>query len=560
MLRVVVLLLAMAVPALAVEGGVCVENASIGELQDALTAGKTSAADLVRAYTARIEAYDRAGPRLNAVRELNPEALAIAAAARRAEAGKAAAARRHPDPLEGQHRHRRRPAHHRRLAGARRCPSRARRHGGEAACAMPAPSSSARRISPSSPISSRSTCRPAIPRSAARSAIPLRPRSTTRAFPLVSPGGSSSGSAVAVAAGLAAVAIGTETSGSLLSPANQNGVVTVKPTVGLISRAGIIPIAHSQDTAGPAHPHRARRRDPAQRAGGPGSRRRGDARLAAPGRLHRGPRQGRPARRAHRHSERSRLIPPTTSITARCRRAPPRSCAMRSPCWKPPAPSLVHANIPTIGWMGGPGTDGPHPQPQSGKPDPQPDGAASDSSTSMSSSTTSTPICATGPRAPRCARWRTSSPSTMPMPSARCASARTSSSPRRRREGDLERGRIRHGAADGYPRHAHARDRCLYGRPQARCHPVSRPQRRRHRGQGRLSERAGAGRNDRRRRAEPTPEYPFGATFAGRAWSEPVLLRLAYAFEQATKARRMPPGYPALTSGCSEAASMPSRQ
>ena len=59
--------------------------------------------------------------------------------------------------------------------------------------------------------------------------------------------------------------------------------------------------------------------------------------------------------------------------------------------------------------------------------------------------------------------------------------------------------------------------------------------------------------------AGTSPEYPFGATFAGRAWSEPVLLRLAYAFEQATKARRMPPGYPALTPGCSEAASMPFR-
>ena len=72
-----------------------------------------------------------------------------------------------------------------------------------------------------------------------------------RGVPLVSPGGSSSGSAVAVAAGLCAAAIGTETSGSLLSPATQNGLVTVKPTVGLISRAGILPIAHSQDTAGP---------------------------------------------------------------------------------------------------------------------------------------------------------------------------------------------------------------------------------------------------------------------------------------------------------------------
>jgi amidase len=56
---------------------------------------------------------------------------------------------------------------------------------------------------------------------------------------------------VAVAAGLAVATIGSETSGSLLSPANQSGVVTVKPTVGLISRAGILPISHSQDTAGP---------------------------------------------------------------------------------------------------------------------------------------------------------------------------------------------------------------------------------------------------------------------------------------------------------------------
>ena len=72
-----------------------------------------------------------------------------------------------------------------------------------------------------------------------------------RGIPVVSPGGSSSGSAVAVAAGLCAASIGTETSGSLLNPASQNGLVTVKPTVGLISRAGILPISHSQDTAGP---------------------------------------------------------------------------------------------------------------------------------------------------------------------------------------------------------------------------------------------------------------------------------------------------------------------
>ena len=50
--------------------------------------------------------------------------------------------------------------------------------------------------------------------------------------------------------------------------------------------------------------------------------------------------------------------------------------------------------------------------------------------------------------------------------------------------------------------------------------------------------------------ATATPDYPFGATFTGRAWSEPVLLRLAYAFEQATKARRMPPGVPPLEPDC----------
>ncbi|WP_093044780.1 amidase family protein [Thalassobacillus cyri] len=64
-------------------------------------------------------------------------------------------------------------------------------------------------------------------------------------------GGSSSGSAAAVASQFAAGGIGTETSGSILSPASSNAVVGLKPTVGLISRTGIIPIAHSQDTAGP---------------------------------------------------------------------------------------------------------------------------------------------------------------------------------------------------------------------------------------------------------------------------------------------------------------------
>jgi len=63
--------------------------------------------------------------------------------------------------------------------------------------------------------------------------------------------GSSSGSGAAVAANLCAAAIGTETDGSIICPAQTNGIVGIKPTVGLVSRTGIIPIAHSQDTAGP---------------------------------------------------------------------------------------------------------------------------------------------------------------------------------------------------------------------------------------------------------------------------------------------------------------------
>src|SRR5262250_2175774 len=65
------------------------------------------------------------------------------------------------------------------------------------------------------------------------------------------PSGSSSGSGVAIAANLAAAAVGTETDGSIVSPSNTCGIVGVKPTVGLISRTGVVPISHSQDTPGP---------------------------------------------------------------------------------------------------------------------------------------------------------------------------------------------------------------------------------------------------------------------------------------------------------------------
>src|SRR5207302_6506392 len=65
------------------------------------------------------------------------------------------------------------------------------------------------------------------------------------------PCGSSSGTGASIAANLAAIGVGTETDGSVVCPSNANWLVGIKPTFGLISRAGIIPISHSQDTAGP---------------------------------------------------------------------------------------------------------------------------------------------------------------------------------------------------------------------------------------------------------------------------------------------------------------------
>src|SRR5215216_3449761 len=78
-----------------------------------------------------------------------------------------------------------------------------------------------------------------------------RPQPASDGRPVLTPGGSSSGSGIAVSASLVAVAIGTETSGSILSPGSSNGIVGLKPTVGVVSRHGILPITADQDTAGP---------------------------------------------------------------------------------------------------------------------------------------------------------------------------------------------------------------------------------------------------------------------------------------------------------------------
>lgn len=227
------------------------DDTPMSEIIQALAGGRVTATALTEGYLARIEACDRDGPMLNAVRELNPDALTIAGrlddtrpSVERPLAGvpilvKDNIATGDKQPTT---------AGSLALQGARAREDatvvRLLRDAGAVILGKANLTEFANMLAIDMPAGYSSL--------GGQVKNPYAPTlMDDQGNPVVSPGGSSSGSAVAVAAGLCAAAIGTETSGSLLFPASQNGLVTVKPTVGLISRAGIVPIAHSQDTAGP---------------------------------------------------------------------------------------------------------------------------------------------------------------------------------------------------------------------------------------------------------------------------------------------------------------------
>lgn len=228
-----------------------VDNASMGDVIQALAEGRTTATALTRAYLARIEAYDRAGPALNSVREINPDALSIAArfdsvkpSAKQPLAGVPILIKDNIATGDKQHT----------TAGSLALETARARD--DAIVVKRLRAAGAVILGKANLTEFANILAIGMPSGySSLGGYVKNPYSpdlmVDQVVPLVQPGGSSAGSAVAVAAGLCAAAIGTETSGSLLSPATQNGVVTVKPTVGLISRSGIIPISHSQDTAGP---------------------------------------------------------------------------------------------------------------------------------------------------------------------------------------------------------------------------------------------------------------------------------------------------------------------
>jgi amidase len=220
------------------------EEASIAGLQKRLESGSDTAKSLTEKYLARIDALDRKGPALRAVLETNPDALAIAAAldAER-KAGKLRG------PLHGI------PILLKDNIGTS---DRMTTTAGSLAlegCIPASDSFVAKKLRDAGAIllgktnlSEWANFRSTHSSSgwSGRGGQCLNPYALDR-----NASGSSSGSGAATAASYAAAAIGSETDGSIVSPANNCGLVGFKPTVGLVSRSGIVPISHSQDTAGP---------------------------------------------------------------------------------------------------------------------------------------------------------------------------------------------------------------------------------------------------------------------------------------------------------------------
>ena len=529
--------------AAAMEGHVEVENASLAELQQALAEGRTSSSALTRAYLARIEAYDTGGPRLNAVRQVNPDALAIA---QLRDADKPS--KRHP------------------LAGLPilvkdNCATGDRQHTTAGSLAL-----DGARAKQDSTVVARLRAAGAVVLGKANLtefanfiAIDMPSGYSSlggqvknayvrdlddKNIPIVSPGGSSSGSAVAVAAGLCAAAIGTETSGSLLNPASQNGLVTVKPTVGLISRAGIVPIAHSQDTAGPltrtvrdaaivlnvlAAPDPL---DPATQH----LRRPDDYTAFLDKDGLKGARIGVPSDPADPAND-----PYYGKLPARSKQVMNDVVATL----KDAGAEIVRASIPTLGWMGGPGTQmavlNTNAESKT-RYDPayRPvvfvyemkhdlDLYLRDWARGTAVRTLADIVAFNAAHADRALRFGQD---------LLLAAAAT--------RGDLSELEYKAARAtdiraaatlglDAYM-NAHKLDAVLFPgsagaaiAAKAGYPSVQVPA-------GFIAGVAG----------KDTPDYPLGATFAGRAWSEATLLRIAYAYEQASQQRRPPPGLPAV--------------
>ena len=220
------------------------EEATIVDLQAAIKSGQETAVSLAKKYLQRIEDLDRRGPMLKSVIELNPDAVAIARTLDKERKSKGPRGPMHGIPVLLKDNI---DTHDRMMTTA----------GSLALLGSIAPQDSfvAQKLREAGAVILGKTNLSEWANfrgERSSSGWSGRGGQTNNPYALDrNPSGSSSGSAVAVAASLCAAAIGTETDGSIISPSTLCGLVGLKPTVGLIGRSGIIPISHTQDTAGP---------------------------------------------------------------------------------------------------------------------------------------------------------------------------------------------------------------------------------------------------------------------------------------------------------------------
>jgi amidase len=220
------------------------DEKSITDLQEGMKAGKYTARSLVELYHGRIDEIDKHGPAINSVIELNPDALEIAGALDKERKDKGPRGPLHGIPVLIKDN----------IDTADRMATTA----GSLALVGAKPVKDAfvvERLRKAGAVLLGKTnltewgnirSSQSVSGWSGRGGLTRNPYALDR-----NTSGSSSGSAAAVAASLCAAAVGTETDGSIVSPSSVNGVVGMKPTVGLIGRSGIIPLSHTQDTSGP---------------------------------------------------------------------------------------------------------------------------------------------------------------------------------------------------------------------------------------------------------------------------------------------------------------------
>ncbi|MDQ6690045.1 MAG: amidase [Gemmatimonadota bacterium] len=220
------------------------EEATLADLQSAMASGRSTAHSITQQYIDRIHELDRTGPTLRSVIELNPDALSIADALDRERKAGRVRGPLHGIPILIKDN----------IDTADRMTTTAGSYALAGSIPLQDATIAARLRAAGAILLGKTNLSEWANFRSTHSSSGWSGRGGQAKNPYVldrNPCGSSSGSGAAVSANMCTVAIGTETDGSIVCPSSANGIVGIKPTLGLVSRAGIIPIAHSQDTAGP---------------------------------------------------------------------------------------------------------------------------------------------------------------------------------------------------------------------------------------------------------------------------------------------------------------------